>query len=114
MKKVLTILFALIFCTGGAFAEDCVIRDNFQINVDSELMIGHEYYKGIKIKGIKIKQVEIKKDTYIKDGKIIEGEPNFIYIVVEITDMKGKKTILWGGKSLMLGDYRHIIEDSGE
>ncbi len=55
MKKYLIILFALIFCTGSAFAKDLTMHNTLQINTDSELLLSHEYYKGIKIKSIKIK-----------------------------------------------------------
>lgn len=109
MKKFLTILFALIFCTGGAFAKDLTVHHTLQINTDSELLVSHEYYKGIKIKSIKIKQIEINHNSYITNGEVLEGDPNSFSIVVEITDMKGNKTELFGHRSLSYGDYTYIV-----
>lgn len=75
------------------------------------MLISHEYYNGIKIKGIMVKQIEIKKDTYLKNGEIIEGDPNYIYVVIEITDMQGNKTEILGGKPLSVGDYVYKMQD---
>lgn len=109
MNRIIIILFALIFCTGGAFAKDLTMHNTLQINTDSELLLSHEYYKGIKIKSIKIKQIEINNDSYITNGKIIEGDPNSFSIVVEITDMKGNKTELYGRRSLSHGEYTYFV-----
>lgn len=109
MKKILTILFALIFCTGSAFAKDLTMHNTLQINTDSELLLSHEYYKGIKIKSIKIKQIEINHDSYITNGEVLEGDPNSFSIVVEITDMKGNTTELFGHRSLSHGDYTYFV-----
>ena len=109
MNRIIIILLALIFCTGGAFAKDLTMHNTLQINTDSELLLSHEYYKGIKIKSIKIKQIEINNDSYITNGKIIEGDPNSFSIVVEITDMKGNKTELYGRRNLSHGDYTYFV-----
>ena len=69
MKKYLIILFALIFGTGCAFAKDLTMHNTLRIDTDSELLLSHEYYNGIKIKSIKIKQIEINHDSYITNGK---------------------------------------------
>lgn len=58
MKKVIIFLFVLVFCAGSSFAKDLTVHHTLQINTDSELLLSHEYYKGIKIKSIKIKQIE--------------------------------------------------------
>ena len=73
--------------------------------------MSHEYYKGIKVKSIKIKQVEIKKDNYVKNGTPIEGEPNCISVIVEITDMKGNSIELLGILSLSQVDYAFKIKE---
>lgn len=109
MKRYLIILFALIFCTGGAFAKDIITHGALQIDSDMELLLSHEYYKGIKVKSIKIKQVEINRDSYITNGEVLEGDPNSFSIVVEITDMKGNKTELFGHRSLSHGDYTYFV-----
>ena len=109
MKKYLTILFLLIFCTGGAFAKDIITHGTLQIDSDMELLLSHEYYKGIKVKSIKIKQVEINHDSYITNGEVLEGDPNSFSIVVEITDMKDNKTELFGHRSLSHGDYTYFV-----
>ncbi len=93
----------------GAFAKDLTVHNTLRIDTDSELLLSHEYYKGIKIKSIKIKQIEITHDSYITNGKVIEGDPNSFSIVVEITDMKGNKTELYGHHSLSYGDYTYIV-----
>lgn len=109
MNRIIITLLALIFCPGGAFAKDLTMHNTLQINTDSELLLSHEYYKGIKIKSIKIKQIEINNDSYITNGKVIEGNPNSFSIVVEITDMKGNKTELYGCRSLSQGDYTYFV-----
>ena len=109
IKNLLISLFLFLFCTGGAFAKDLTMHNTLQINTDSELLLSHEYYKGIKIKSIKIKQIEINHDSYITNGKVIEGDPNAFSIVVEITDMKGNKTELYGRRSLSHGDYTYFV-----
>ncbi len=110
---ILSFIIVVIFMSQSAQAQqDITIHETFEVNPDMEMLISHEYYNnGIKIKGIKIKQVEIKKDTYIKNGEIIEGEPNYIYVVIEITDMQGNKTEILGGKILSVGDYAYKLQD---
>ena len=63
----------------------------------------------MQIKDIKVKQVTITKDTLIKDGKIIEGEPDYVVVTLEITDKKGNKQEVSSGKDLHFGDYKYII-----
>ena len=109
MKKYLIILFALIFCTEGAFAKDLTMHNTLRIDTDSELLLSHEYNKGIKIKSIKIKQIEINNDSYITNGEVLEDDPNSFSIVVEITDMKGNKTELYGYRSLSVGDFTYFV-----
>ena len=109
MKKYLIILFALIFCTGGAFAKDIITHGTLQIDSDMELLLSHEYYKGIKVKSIKIKQINISKDTMIFDGQVMPGDPKNISVIVEIEDMKGNKTELFGHRSLSHGDYTYFV-----
>ena len=108
MKKYLILCF---ICLGslGAYAKDLTVHHTLQINTDSELLMSHEYYKGIKVKSIKIKQVEINNDSYITNGKVIEGDPNSISVIVEITDIKGNKTELYGFSSLSKGDYTYFV-----
>ena len=81
------------------------------LNPNIEMLMSHEYYKGIKVKSIKIKQVEIKKDSYIKNSEVIEGEPNYISVIVEITDMKGNTIELLGISPLSQGDYAFKIKE---
>ena len=117
MKNVFVLISALFlvnFCANVVMAEDTILHTTFQIEPDMELMISHEFYKGVKIKGVRIKQVEVSKDTYIKDGKIIEGEPNSFDIVVELTDMKGRKIELFGVRPLGLGDYQYKITEESQ
>ena len=109
MKKFITFLFLFIFCTGDTFAKDVTIHDTLQIDMDTELLVSHEYYKGIKVKSIKIKQINIEKDTLIFNGQIKEGDPKNINIVVEIEDMKGNKTELFGYRSLSVGDFTYFV-----
>lgn len=87
------------------------IHETLQINPNVELLMAHEFYKGIKIKSIKIKQIEIEKDTEIKNKQAIEGEPNQISVIVEITDMKGNITELFGTRSLSVGDYVFKVKE---
>lgn len=109
---ILSFIIVFIFMSQSVQAQqDITIHETFEVNPDMEMLISHEYYNGIKIKGIKIKQVEIKKDTYIKNGEIIEGEPNYIYVLIEITDMLGNKTEIFGGKTLSVGDYAYKLQD---
>ncbi len=89
---------------------DLVMHETFQLNPDVEMLVSHEFYKGIKIKGIRIKQVEIHNDTAITKGNVVKGEPNRISFVIELTDMKGKIIEIYGSKTLGEGDYTYIIE----
>ena len=109
MKKFSIIVFLFCFCNINVYAKDLTIHHTLQINTDSELLMSHEYYKGIKVKSIKIKQVEINNDSYITNGKVIEDDPNSISVVVEITDVKGNKTELYGFRSLSKGDYTYFV-----
>lgn len=109
MNRIIIILFALIFCTGGAIAKDIITHGTLQIDSDMELLLSHEYYKGIKVKSIKIKQVNISKDTMIFDGQIMLGDPKNISVIVEIEDMKGNKTELYGYRSLSVGDFTYFV-----
>lgn len=109
MNRIIIILFALIFCTGGAIAKDIITHGTLQIDSDMELLLSHEYYKGIKVKSIKIKQVNISKDTMIFDGQIMPGDQKNISVIVEIEDMKGNKTELYGYRSLSVGDFTYFV-----
>ena len=109
MNRIIIILFALIFCSGGAIAKDIITHGTLQIDSDMELLLSHEYYKGIKVKSIKIKQVNISKDTMIFDGQIMPGDPKNISVIVEIEDMKGNKTELYGYRSLSVGDFTYFV-----
>lgn len=91
--------------------KDTVIHSTLEINPNIELLMAHEYYKGIKVKSIKIKQVEVKKDNYIRNSEVIEGEPNCISVIIEITDMKGNTIELLGMQSLSKGDYTFKIKE---
>lgn len=101
----------LILTTPQAKTKDTVIHTTLEINPNIEMLMSHEYYKGIKVKSIKIKQVEIKKDSYIKNSEVIEGEPNYISVIVEITDMKGNTTEIFGMCTLSYGDYVYEIKE---
>ncbi len=101
----------LILATPQAKTKDTVIHTTLEINTNIEMLMSHEYYKGIKVKSIKIKQVEIKKDSYIKNSKVIEGEPNYISVIVEITDMKGNTTEIFGMCTLSYGNYVYKIKE---
>jgi len=101
----------LILTNPQVKTKDAVIHSTLEINPNIELLMAHEYYKGIKVKSIKIKQVEIKKDNYIINSEVIEGEPNCMVIIVEITDMKGNTIGLLGMQSLSKGDYTFKIEE---
>ena len=109
MNRIIIILFALIFCTGGAFAKDIITHGTLQIDSDMELLLSHEYYKGIKVKSIKIKQINISKDTMIFDGQVLPGDPKNISVIVEIEDMKCNKTELYGYRSLSVGDFTYFV-----
>ncbi len=101
----------LILTTPQAKTKETVIHTTLEINPNIEMLMSHEYYKGIKVKSIKIKQVDIKKDNYVKNGTPIEGEPNCISVIVEITDMNGKTIELLGMSSLSQGDYAFKIKE---
>lgn len=90
---------------------DRTMHETLQINSNIEMLMSHEYYKGIKVKSIKIKQVEVKKDNYIRNSEIIEGEPNCVSVIVEITDMKGNTIELLGMQTLSYGDYVYKIKE---
>lgn len=109
MNRIIIILLAIIFCTGGAFAKDIITHGTLQIDSDMELLLSHEYYKGIKVKSIKIKQVNISKDTMIFDGQVMPGDPKNISVIVEIEDMKSNKTELYGYRSLSVGDFTYFV-----
>ena len=114
MKKIkstfLIFLIILLNCSVQA-SQDTVIHTTLEINPNIEMLMSHEYYKSIKVKSIKIKQVEIKKDNYVKSGTPIEGEPNCISVIIEITDIKGNTIELLGMQSLSQGDYTFKIEE---
>lgn len=101
----------LILNTAQVKTKDAVIHSTLEINPNIELLMAHEYYKGIKVKSIKIKQVEVKKDNYIRNREIIEGEPNCVSVIVEITDMKGNTIELFGMQTLSYGDYVYKIKE---
>lgn len=101
----------LILTTPQAKTKDTVIHTTLEINPNIEMLMSHEYYKGIKVKSIKIKQVEIKKDNYIKNREVIEGEPNYISVIVEITDMKGNTTEIFGMCTLSYGNYVYKVKE---
>lgn len=90
---------------------DKTMHETLQINSNIEMLMSHEYYKGIKIKSIKIKQVEVKKDNYIRNSEVIEGEPNCVSVIVEMTDMKGNTTEIFGMQTLSYGDYVYKIKE---
>lgn len=101
----------LILNTAQVKTKDAIIHSTLEINPNIELLMAHEYYKGIKVKSIKIKQVEVKKDNYIRNNEVIEGEPNCVSVIVEITDMKGNTIELLGLQSLSKGDYTFKIKE---
>ncbi|MCM1004273.1 MAG: hypothetical protein NC408_08030 [Candidatus Gastranaerophilales bacterium] len=101
----------LVLTTHKVKTKDTVIHETLQINPNIEMLMGHEYYKGIKIKSIKVKQVELEKDNIIKNGNVIEGEPNCFSVIVEITDMKGNIIKLFGIKTLSQEDYAIKIKE---
>ena len=86
-------------------AQNAVIHETLQINPNIEMLMGGEYYNGIKVK-----QVEVEKNNYIKNGEVIEGEPNCCAIIIEITDMKGNTIELLGISPLSQGDYAFKIK----
>ena len=51
----------------------------------------------------------ISKDTMIFDGQIMPGDPKNISVIVEIEDMKGNKTELYGYRSLSVGDFTYFV-----
>lgn len=101
----------LILNTAQVKTKDAVIHSTLEINPNIELLMAYEYYKGIKVKSIKIKQVEIKKDNYIRNSEVIEGKPNCVSVIVEITDMKGNTIELFGMQTLSYGDYVYKIKE---
>ncbi len=111
MKNIIIAIIILLSCVNCIFAQDTVIHSTLEINPNIELLMSHEYYKGIKVKSIKIKQVEVKKDDYIRNGKVIEGEPNCVSVIVEITDMKRNIIELLGMQSLSKRDYTFKIKE---
>ncbi len=113
MKKIIIIIGILFTMTNMTQAnQEIIVHENFIITPDMEMLIDHSFYEGVKIKSIKIKQVEIEHDTIIKNGKVNEGEPNSISVLIEITDMKGNKNEIFGSRPLEVGDYKFIIEET--
>ena len=111
MKKLIFSLVLSLFVSTIAFAnQEKVVQETFTIMPNMEMLIDHSFYKGVKVQSIKIKRVEIKHDTFIKNGEIKEGEPNSIYVIIEITDMNGNKTEIFGNRPLSLGDYEFEIQ----
>lgn len=92
-------------------AQNAVIHETLQINLNIEMLMCSEYYNGIKVKSIKVKQVEVEKNNYIKNGEVIEDEPNCCAIIIEITDMKGNTIELLGISTLSQGDYAFKIKE---
>ena len=45
----------------------------------------------------------------IFDGQIMPGDPKNISVIVEIEDMKGNKTELYGYRSLSVGDFTYFV-----
>lgn len=91
--------------------EDIIIPATLQLNTDIEMLMSSEYYKGIKVKSIKIKQVEVNQENQIKNNKFIEGEPNCVSVIIEITDTKGNVIELLGMQTLSQDDYCIIIKE---
>lgn len=106
LYQVILILNAPQVKTKGA-----ITHETLEINPNIEMLMSHEYYKGVKIKSIKIKQIEIEKDNHINNGNIIEGEPNSISVIIEITDMKGNTTKIFGMRTLSRSDYTFKIKE---
>lgn len=113
MKKFFKILLILTALTNIVHAEDLIMHTNFQIYPNSEFFPSEDFNikQKMQIKNIKVKQVTITKDTRIKNGEIIEGEPNYVVVTLEITDKKGNKSEVSSGKDLYLGDYKYIIHE---
>ncbi len=89
-----------------------VIEEALEINPNIEMLVDHSFQGGVKVKSIKIKQVEIMRDTtVVVHGDITEGEPKGIGIIIEITDMKGNTSELFGYQPLQMGDYTFRIKD---
>lgn len=116
MKTKLYILFILLTINIlPTMADNPIVIDNtFEINPDFELLTCHEWEKGIKIKGVKVKQIQILNRTIIKNPEIKEGPPNYMYVVIELTDMQGEKIELFGGRPLNYGDFVYRIKDYGD
>ncbi len=111
MKNYILAFLCFTFIFQSAQANTDTIHETLEIKPNIEMLMSHEYYKGIKVKSIKIKQIEIEKDNYIKNGSIIEGEPNCMAIIVEITDMRGNTTEIFGMQTLSYGDYIFKIKE---
>lgn len=111
MKNYILAFLCFAFIFQSAQANTDTIHETLEIKPNIEMLMAHEYYKGIKVKSIKIKQVEIKKDNYIRNSEVIEVEPNCVSVIVEITDMKGNTIELLGMQSLSKGDYTFKIEE---
>lgn len=112
MKKILVFTIVSFLTTCQTYAnQNIVIKKALTIDSDIEMLLDHNYHNGIKVKSIKIKQVEINKNTYIKQGNIINGEPNWLSVIIEITDMQNNVTQIYGGQSLQLGDYTYTVSE---
>ena len=111
MKRLLTLLFLLFIPATYAAVQDRTIQETFYITPDAELLLSHEYYKGIKVKSIVVKQIKVDTEHYVKNGDFKAGDPKWLSLIVEITDMKGKKTELYAGSSLHTGNFGYEIKD---
>ena len=113
MRNKLLILIVITFLTTfKTYAnQEIIVKESLAINSDIEMLLNHEYNNGIKVKSIKIKQVEINNNTYIKNSGVEKGDPNWISVVIEITDMKGNVTEISGGQSLQLGDFTYKVTE---
>ncbi len=117
MRKILittgllcTIIFGAPMTKMAQANQEKILHETLTVMPNIEMLIDHSFHDGVKVKGIRIKQVEIQHDTVIKNGEINQGDPNSIYIVIEITDMKGNKSEIIGGRPLAIGDYEFTIE----
>ena len=111
MKRLLTLLFLLLIPSSYGAVQDKTIQETLYITPDAELLLSHEYYKGVKVKSIVVKQIKIDTEHCIKDGDFKAGDPKWLSLIVEITDMKGNKTELYAGSSLHNGNFGYEIKD---
>lgn len=113
--KLYVLLIMFIINILPTMADNPIVMDTtFEINPDFELLTCHEWEKGVKIKGVKVKQIQILNRTIIENHEIKEGPPNYLYIVIELTDMKGEKIELFGARPLDYGDFVYSIKDYGD